>query len=736
MTTAPVHVADNSLRDGPAAKRSRRGAASIAYLCLGLATLALFWRVVDFPFIDFDDHEYIVDNEFLELGFVPQGIAWAWMTFRGGNWHPLTWLVHMLDYQFFGLDAGAYHLGNVLLHVANSLLVLRVLGALTGSLWRSALVAALFALHPLHVEPVVWVSERKLLLCTFFLLLAVAAYLRYVQRRSTARYLLVVLVTALGLLSKATAVTLPLLLLLLDFWPLGRLRPGLRSVVAFSLVKEKVPLFALAGVKAVLTLYAATTLPTAPSASLIPLGERLGNALISYAQYLKMTVWPAGLAVLYPYPERLHRGHVLLAIAALVLLSVLAVRFAGSRPAVTMGWLWYLLVLFPMIGIVQVGAQVRADRYTYIAHLGVFIAATWGLPRPRQSALTALGVAATLCGCFLVSWQQIAYWRDSRSLFQRAVDVTRDNYYAHNYLARELARERRFDEALAHLQRAREISPFFPSALIDTGITLTRMERWREALPYFREAVRLDPGSAPAHRGLARVLRRLDRLDEAIAHFMVALRLRPEDDYAYFAMADAIESRKGAAAARRFFRTVLELNPESGEARFGLGLSLAEAGRFREAIAHLSRAAELLPDSAATQYNLAKAYRLSGQPERGLEHYRLALAIDPDLPEAHNNLGVILADRGQADEAIGHFRRSLHLNPGYMEAHYNLGLSLLRQGDAAGAEASFRTVLALSPDHAPARRRLWELQGFNDESAPRDGQSPNHEEAGDIFGGP
>jgi len=557
-------------RCGPAGKRFPNGAGWLAYFCLGCATLALFWRVQGFSFVSLDDSDYIVDNQFLKLAFIPQGIAWAFTTFRGGNWHPLTWISHMLDYKLFGLDAGHHHLVNVVLHTANALLLLRLLARLTGAFWRSALVAALFALHPLHVESVAWASERKDTLSTLFLFLALAAYLHYAHRRSPGRYLRVILAATLGLLSKPTLVTLPLLLLLLDFWPLGRLRPGCGREVVVDAVKEKIPIFALAALTAGFTLYAPAKLQALTSLSIIPLGERIGNALISYVRYLQLTLWPAGLSVLYPYPETLLRGRAVLSVVALATLSVLAAAFIRTRPAVAIGWLWYVVVLLPMIGIVQVGPQVVADRYTYVALIGIFVAAAWGLPlpqrgRPVRSALWTLVVVSALGGCFLVSWRQVGTWRDSRTLFQHALAVTDKNYYAYVHLGVAFADEGRFEEAVAHLARAREISPAFPLAHATLGAILTKMGRLEEAVAPFSEAVRLDPGSGQAH--------------------------------------------------------------------FEAGLSFAKAGQTREAIAHFSRAAQLMPQSAAAQYNLAKAYGLSGQPELEQEHYRRAIAIDPGIQE-------------------------------------------------------------------------------------------------------
>jgi len=702
--------------DGPAGRRFPNGAAWSAYLCLGCVTLALFWRVTGFSFVNFDDGEYIVDNAFLKRDFIPQGIVWAFTTFRGGNWHPLTWLSHMLDYKLFGLAAGRHHLVNVVLHIANSLLLLRVLRGLTGAFWRSALVAALFALHPLHVESVAWVSERKDTLSTLFLILALAAYLRYVQRRSPGGYLLVILAAALGLLSKPTVVTLPLVLLLLDFWPLGRLRPGPGGEAVGGLIKEKIPLLALAALTAGFTLYAPVKLQALMPLNLIPLTERVGNGIISSARYLLLTVWPAGLTALYPYPETLSRSRVILSLAALAALTVLAARTVRERPAVAMGWLWYLLVLLPMIGIVQVGPQVMADRYTYVALIGIFVAAVWGMPSPRpgqsiRTALWALGVVVALGGCLLVSWRQIGTWHDSRTLFQRATAVTADNYYAYVYLGAALAGEGRFEEAIAQVRRARDISPAFPLAHSTLGAILAKMDRWEEAVTHFRDAIRLGTGSAGAHLDLGRALIRIRHVREGLTHLREALRLDPGSEEAYREIAAALSADGQPDAATDSYRKLLELNPDSGEAHFGLGLSAAQAGRTREAIAHFSRAAQIMPQSAAAQYNLALAFERTGSQELALERYTLALAIDPDNADAHNNLGSILAGLGRLDEAVGHFRQSLRIDPRHVEAHFNLGLALVRQGDVKGAAASFQTVLDLRPDHAPARNQLRLLSG-------------------------
>ena len=471
----------------------------------------------------------MTDNPFVQRGLTPQGIAFAFTSLRGGNWYPLTWLSHMVDVSVAGLDPGWHHVANVVLHVASALVLLAALARMTGAPGRSALVAALFALHPLHVESVAWISERKDVLSGLFWMLGLYAYARYAERPTGARFAAVALAFACGLASKAMVVSFPLVLLLLDAWPLGRFgREG-----GANLVREKLPLFAGSLLFGLLTFLAQSRAGAVSSAGALPLAVRVSQALLSSVAYMEKAIWPQGLAIFYPYPSVIALWKVVCAAALLLALSALALRARKTHPYLAVGWLWYLVTLAPVIGLVQVGLQAMADRYTYLPLVGLFLAAVFGahdllgasaLGR-RARAPLALGVVAA---CAVLTRIQVGVWRDDIALYQHALAVTRDNFLAHNNLAMELVGERRYSEAREHLREALRIQPLYPDARNNLAGVLLQEGRTQEAIDELRAAVASTPGYAPAHRNLAAVLQQTGHGDEAASHLREAERLEAE----------------------------------------------------------------------------------------------------------------------------------------------------------------------------------------------------------------
>jgi len=535
---------------------------TIVALVLVAGTLAVYAPVVQFGFLEYDDFQYVAANPHVAAGLTVDGARWALTSFYASNWHPLTWLSHMLDVQLFGMSPGAHHAVNVLFHIAAAIVLLRALARATGNVGASALVAMLFAWHPLHVESVAWIAERKDVLSGFFWMLAIDAYLRFggdpARRRD---FVLAGLWFALGLAAKPMVVTLPLVLLLLDFWPLGRL-PTARA--ATERVREKLPFLALSIAGGLATIQAQSAGGALPPLEAVPIGDRLSNAAVSSVLYLARAVWPAGLALFYPrtpVPLAQAAG----ALALLATITVAAVRTAGSRPWLAVGWLWYLVTLAPVIGVVQVGDQAMADRYTYIPLVGVFLIAAWGLPDlaailrlPR--AVASVGVAVALVALLVVTRRQVSFWRTSDTLFARALAVTRDNYVAHFNLATAAADRGAVDEAIEHLREVVRIAPRLATARFDLGVLLARRGDAAAAASELEAALRLRP-SAAAHLSLADVLAGEGKIDDAIPHYAEAARLAPR--------AANVEARWAAA--------------------------LAAAGRHDEAITH-SRAARRLGD--------------------------------------------------------------------------------------------------------------------------------------------
>jgi tetratricopeptide (TPR) repeat protein len=483
-------------------------------LALAAACLLVFGQVVRHNFINLDDNSYVSQNLWVRSGFSWAGIAWAFTSIDFFYWQPLTWLSHMLDCQLFGLNAGWHHLTNLLLHVANTLLVFVLFRRLTGAFWRSALLAALFGLHPSRIESVAWIAERKDLLSGFWLLVTIWAYVRFATRPSQGRYLLVLASLTLGLMSKPMLVTVPFLLLLLDYWPLRR-----------TAVAEKLPMLALAAASSFLTYVGTSRLGAVNWGAAIPLGRRLANAVLSCARYVGLALWPGGLAIHYPYPDSIPWWKLLGAAVFLAGITIAVLWFGRRRRYLVVGWLWFVVGLVPVIGLVQVGRQAMADRFTYIPFLGLFLAAVWGiadLPRERRGLAAALAGGVVLA-CGVATWSHVRVWRDSVAVFTDALAVTRNNSIAHHYLAAALEERGRFDEALPHHAEAVRIQPSYFIAQGSYGLALERRGDAAGAAAHFSEAVRYFPGYAEAHYHLGMSLARLGRTAEAEVELKKAL---------------------------------------------------------------------------------------------------------------------------------------------------------------------------------------------------------------------
>ncbi len=599
-------------QDGLREPRPRRRLTVIAGLFLVLATLAIYGQVRNYQFINFDDNIYVTANPIVQEGLTLKGLSWAFTTTRGGNWHPVVWLSHMLDYQFFGLNAGGPHLVNVGLHLANSLLLFLWLLYLTGSLGCSFMVAALFALHPMHVESVAWVSERKDVLSTFFWLLTMWAYVWYVRRPGAGRYLLILACFSLGLMVKPMLVTLPFVLLLVDYWPLGRLDFTGRAATAASsapgpgvslqrLVREKAPLFGLAALFCLIALYAQRTVGAFWSLKTLPFTTRLANALTAYVGYIGKLFWPAHLAVAYPYPA--HNPPlmpVLVAAGFLAALTFLALRQARRRPYLLMGWLWYLGTLVPVIGLVQVGRQAMADRYTYVPYIGLFIAVVWGLAelaaRWRTSRfLLPVGAGMVLAGLALCTWVQVGYWRNSISLYEHTLKVTSDNALVHVNLGVAFAEQGKLNQAIAQYTAAVRLKPDFVEAHFNLGAALAAQGKYKQAIAQYTETLRLKPNLAEAHNALGEALAATDQPDQAAAQYAAALRLKPN-----------------LAVTRN-----------------NLGVILVDQGKLAEAIAQFEKAIQIKPDFSQAYLNLGLAYMNRGDEAKANIIFKRALKIIP-----------------------------------------------------------------------------------------------------------
>jgi protein O-mannosyl-transferase len=662
----PYLAASKDRPKPPMAKRDTRDL-WICFLLLA-AIFAVYAQVRHFDFINYDDPDY-VDNQHVRSGLTPQGLTWAFTSTDDANWFPLTRISHLLDRQLFGLNSGPQHLTSVLLHALSALLLFWLLKRMTGARWPSAFVALIFALHPLHIESVAWVAERKDVLSTLFLFLTLWAYLRYVDRPAISRYLLVVLLFSMGIMAKPMIVTFPFIALLLDVWPLRRF--------STKTLQEKLPLFAIAMAASIATYLVQRQGGSVASFDEVPFALCAGNALVSYIAYLFQFFWPANLAVFYPYPSEISLWKQIAAGLSLAGITAFAIRAFRRRPYLAIGWFWYLGTLLPVIGLIQVGLQSRADRYTYVPLIGISIMLAWGLadlcarwPRGKP-AIAVLGVlVCSVWSC--LTWLNLANWRDSLSLFQHAIEVTSDNYIAYDNL----------------------------------GVALRDRGQTADALADFQEAVRIRPHDANAQNNLGEALLVQDRIDEAAPHIQAALRLEPGLPQAHVNWGAVLNKRGQHAEAAAEDRVALQLQPDNAQAHCGLGAALMELSRYQDAIPQLLEAIDIKPDYADAHYDLGVLFGYLGRTDEAIAQFSETVRLQPDNPEAHFNLGTAFAAADRVSQAIPEFQAAVRLRPGYVNARFNLGSALASLGRFDEAIQQFSEVLRLKPDFTEARTNL------------------------------
>ena len=562
---------------------------------LSLLTLAVFRGVLGHDFLNYDDVQYVTGNERVSSGLSLANALWAFRSVYAANWHPITWLSHMLDVQLFGMNPYGHHLTNLLLHTANGCLLFLFLSKMTGAAWRSVLVAALFAVHPLHVESVAWVAERKDVLSTFFALATLLAYGYYLQKRGTWRYLALCGFFLLGLMSKPMLVTLPFVLLLLDYWPLQRCafapkeadrqaNPAGGNLALSALLIEKLPLFALSAISCVVTIFAQIKGAAVHSLEVTPLSLRLANALLAYLRYLGKTIWPADLAVLYPLPGAISLLQSAASALALLLISYAVYRQARRYPYLPVGWLWFIGTLVPVIGIVQVGLQSMADRYSYFPLIGIFIALVWGgadlaAQRPAWRLPLILGSVAMLTACSALSRSYLRCWKNSNTLFSHAIAVTPDSYYAHYLLGKAFYEEHDFPDALSEYALVRRLNPRFAESYLNMGIIYAKQGNQAEAIGNFATALSLKPGSAEVHYNFAVALQSQGNLAGAIDHYREVLANDAENIGAHYNLGVALMGLKRWDEAMGEFSEILRLKPELEDARQNLQICLQQKAK-------------------------------------------------------------------------------------------------------------------------------------------------------------
>jgi tetratricopeptide (TPR) repeat protein len=689
---------------------------------LGMSTVGLFWPATHYAFIDFDDDRYVTANVMAQHGLTWETLKFEMLNPICANWHPVTMLSHVLDCQFYGLNPWGHHLTSLLFHAANTVLVFLFLRRLTGTFWRSACVAALFAWHPLHVESVAWIAERKDVLSTFFGLLSLLAYVRYARRSSeissrpdvppppfyrSPSYWLAWFWLMLGLLSKPMLVTWPFVFLLLDYWPLQRLQTGrLRPLVV-----EKFPFLILTALICAATFLVHKVTGDMKALEGLPVGPRFENALISYCRYLFKTIWPSDLAVFYPHPGHWPMGCVALAGAFLIAITALVWTARRGRFYLPLGWFWFLGMLVPVIGLVQVGRLAMADRYTYVPSVGLFMIVVWGiydLTRRwrRQALVLSLAASAALFSCCVLTRHQLGYWQDSETLFRHALAVTDDNELARNNLGVALLARGQTEAGIDLIRQAIRLRPNSPMPYNNLGKALLDKGDVDSAIDNFRKAIQIEPELSVAHYNLAGALAAKGRTNEAIDHLVTAVRVQPDYFEAHNNLAIFLSTQGRTNEAIGEFKEAVWLKPDYAEAHFNFGNLLAQIGRADDAIGQFGDAARLRPKDAEIRLNLAGLLAKIGQAEPAIAQYQAALSLNPTNAEAAYKLGNLLARAGRADEAIRRFQDAVRLQPDFAEAHNNLGSLFSAHGSGPDAIVQFQAAIRARPDYMDAHYNL------------------------------
>jgi len=606
------------------------------------ATATVYLQVKDHEFVNFDDDIYF-DEYYVKEGLTLDGFNWAFSftAKKSTYWHPLTWLSFMLSYELYGPNPGMHHSTSLIIHIANSLLLFIVLRRMTGALWRSAFVAALFALHPLNVESVAWVTQRPNILSTLFWILTMLAYSYYTNRPGLFRYLLVFMIFVLGLMAKPMLITLPFVLLLLDYWPLKRINFPISRKVLISLILEKIPLLGISAVSVFITI---KSIGVVISTEAVPVKLRIANALVSYIGYIWKMIWPHNLAIYYPYPAVIPVWKYAGAGFLFTCLSLLIIWVLRKQSYLTVGWLWFLGTLVPVIGLVQTGLQpALADRYAYVSFIGLFIMLAWGIPevlRGWQKSKIVLGIFSIvfLIVLMMTTWLQLRYWTNSVTLFKHALKVTSNNAIAHNNLGTALTKDDKTEDAIGHFSTALKILPNYENACYNLGLALLETGIYDKAISYFYRYLKMCPGDAKGY-------------------YNIGLSFSHQGEI--------------AKSSKNYFKA-LDIDPEFDDAHFGLGINFASQGNYENAI----------------------------------KHYYEVLNINADYIDAHINLGNIFFKNGQFNKAISRYTEALRINPNYVTAYLNLGATMLQKGNTKEAVLLFRKAKEIKPDDINIQRAL------------------------------
>jgi len=651
------------------------------YIFLTFVSLAVYGQVGQFDFINFDDNVYITDNHHVQSGITLESIRWALTTTYAEFWHPLTWLSLMADYELYGLHAGGYHVTNIIFHILSTLLLFWLFHRMTGALWKSAFVAAFFALHPLHVESVAWVSERKDVLSAFFWMLTLCLYVYYAEKPVIKRYALVALAFSCALMSKPMAVTLPAVMMLMDYWPLKRFESRNGNLFAWQL-KEKAFFFILSAAFSIITIYAQRFL----FVSHFSVGSRFANAPVAFMTYLAKTFWPHDLAVFYPFSDQLPVWQIAGSTLLIMVISIAAIVTLKRLPFLFVGWFWYAITLTPVIGIIRATAHSMHDNYTYLPSIGIGVMLAWGTPLlfagkyPRKNILFPVTIVC-LAFLSLLSWKQCGYWENSVALWQHTLKVTRNNFMAHCNFGSAILEKGKTAEALDHFNKAVRLQPDHALFYLNRGSAYDELGRYQDACADFTKAIFLEPDYAEAHYNRGNTYAKLKQYQAAIENYNEAIRIRPDYAKAYSNRGNAYAELGQYHNALKDYNMALHLAPGNAETYYNRGNISYITGRYRNAVHDYNESLRHNPNDAKAYYNRGNAYGKLGQFDEAITNYNKAIDLDPDYVKAYHNRGVAYNKIGRHQQAIQDYNEAIRRNPNYTQAYINKALLFFETGN-------------------------------------------------------
>ena len=721
----------------PTEPRSSRSPSALIIGALIALTFIAFYPALTADFIIFDDPFYVYNNSHINDGLSWASIKWCFTVMHVSNWHPLTWLSHNVDCEVFGLKAAGHHAVNLGLHIANTVILFLLMRRLTGAVWSSVIIAALFGVHPLHVESVAWVSERKDVLSTFFGLLTLCAYAKYVTATSSSKiwYALTFIVFCLGLMSKPMLVTFPFVLLLLDYWPLNRLSPlqqPNRVALLLKLILEKLPFFVLVIISCVLTMQAQSKGGSVAPIQDISLVHRLENGLVGYGWYLLKLFWPVNLAIIYPLMPTPPLEKIISASVVLLAVTGMVLWQFQKRPHLFVGWFWFIGTLVPVIGFVQVGMQAYADRYTYIPYIGLFLIVTWLATELAQksrgiASFLRFAAAAAIILCVVMTNVQTRKWKDSESVFQNAVNVTENNFLAMNNLGFALAERNEHDAAILQYRAALAIAPQFADALNNLGFAYLQQTNIDLALRAFREAEKANPKSSLIRNNLATALHESGDYTNAIAEYQKIIATQPDYAEAHYNLGNTLSLIDQPTNAIESYQRAIQYRPNYSEAHLNLGYELLKLHRLPEAKAAFQNAQTGKTNSINALLGFAAVAAEENDLDAESANLRAVLELAPSRASTRVRLAEILATQGRTTEATTEAQTAARLRPDFAPAHYMLGNLNSHQGDTAEAIRNYERAIKLKPEYPEALNNLaWIL------SASRDPQFRNGQRAVEL----